>query len=71
MAVSFTEHPHAVGESYTEHFGVAMRFSGAMILGGLGCAVHAVLPFLCTTTGSQTVRRLYSRMVTNRTNHGG
>lgn len=66
MPVSFTRHPHDVGESYTEHFGVAMSFAGPMILGGLACAVHAVLPFLCTSTGSGTVRRLHDRMVVNR-----
>ena len=66
MAVSFTEHPREVGESYGEHFMVATRFGGAMLLGGLACLVHAVLPFLCTTTGSQTIRRLHDRMVTNR-----
>ena len=66
MSVSFTDHPRDVGESYSEHFGVAMSLSVAMIAGGLACAVHAVLPFLFTTTGSQTIRRLHGRMVTNR-----
>ena len=66
MAISLTEHPHDVGETYREHFGVAMGFSAAMILGGLACAVHAVLPFLCTTTGSRTIRRLHDQMVANR-----
>jgi hypothetical protein len=66
MAISFTEHPSHVGETYTEHFCVAMSFSLAMIGGGLACAVHALLPFLFTTTGSQTIRRLHDRMVANR-----
>lgn len=66
MAVSFTAHPRDVGESYGEHFGVAMGFSVAMIAGGLACAVHAVLPFLFTSTGSQTITRLHGRMVANR-----
>ena len=66
MAVSFTAHPRNVGETYGEHFGVAMGFAVAMIIGGLACAVHAVLPFLFTTTGSQTIRRLHDRMVANR-----
>ena len=66
MALSFTDHPHQVGETYGEHFMVATRFGGAMLLGGLACLVHAVLPFLCTSTGSQTVRRLHDRMVVNR-----
>ncbi len=66
MSVSFTDHPRRVGETYGEHFGVAMSFSAAMIAGGLACAVHAVLPFLFTSTGSQTIRRLHDRMVANR-----
>ncbi len=66
MPLSFTKHPQDVGETYTEHFGVAMRFSGAMIAGGLACAVHAVLPFCFTTTGSATIRRLHERMVVSR-----
>jgi hypothetical protein len=66
MDVSFTAHPRSVGESYTEHFGVAMSFAVAMIAGGLACAVHAVLPFMFTRTGSQTIRRLHDRMVANR-----
>ena len=67
MAVSFTKHPNDVGETYGEHFMVAGSFGVAMIRGGLACLVHAVLPFLCTSTGSRTVRALHDRMVTNRT----
>ena len=66
MEISFTKHPHSVDETYGEHFKVATSFGSAMILGGLACMVHAVLPFFCTTTGSSTVRRLYERMVVSR-----
>ena len=54
----FTRHPREVGESYAEHFGMAGRFGLRMIAGGLGCLVHAVFPFLCERTGSETVRGL-------------
>ncbi|HEX8481320.1 MAG TPA: DUF6356 family protein [Allosphingosinicella sp.] len=54
----FTRHPREVGESYPEHFEMAAGFGLRMILGGLGCLVHAVFPFLCERTGSETVRRL-------------
>ena len=67
--ISFTEHPDAVGESYTEHMGVALSFGLPMIAAGFACLVHGFLPFAFTTTGSQTVRRLYNRMVTNRVQH--
>jgi hypothetical protein len=62
----FTEHPDAVGESYTEHMGVALSFAGPLLVAGLAALVHAFLPFLCVTTASATVKRLYARM-TNRT----
>ena len=68
--ISFTDHPEAVGESYTEHMGVAISFGLPMIAAGFACLVHGFLPFLFTTTGSQTVRRLYGRMVANRVRHG-
>ena len=66
MRVSFTEHPRDVGETYGEHFQVALHFSGAMLRGGLACFIHALLPFCCTTTGSQTIKRLHDEMVMSR-----
>ncbi len=62
----FTEHPASVGESYGEHFGQAMRFSGRMLIGACCCAVHAVFPFLFEKTGSTCITELHDRMVTNR-----
>ncbi|WP_312489850.1 DUF6356 family protein [Sphingomonas sp.] len=62
----FTEHPESVGESYVEHFGVAARFGVIMIAGGVGALVHAVVPGLCTTTGSDTVAQLHAEMVAKR-----
>ncbi|SEN44373.1 hypothetical protein SAMN05192583_2796 [Sphingomonas gellani] len=58
----FTRHPRSVGESYGEHARVASGFGFQMIRGGLACLVHAVVPGLCTTTGSDTIRRLHARM---------
>ena len=62
----FLDHPASVGESYGEHARVASGFGLAMIAGGLGALVHAVLPFLCPTTGSRTVAALHERMVAKR-----
>ncbi len=66
MPVSFTQHPHQVGETYGQHFVVAAGFGVSMLIGGFACLVHAVLPFLCTSTGSGTIRRLHDRMITHR-----
>ncbi len=63
----FTEHPRAVGETYLEHMGMAGGFGARMILGGLACLVHGLLPFLFTKTGSRAITELHGRMVTNRT----
>lgn len=66
MRISFTEHPASVGESYGEHFHMAGSFGVAMILGGLACLAHAVLPFAFERTGSTVIRSLHERMVTKR-----
>jgi hypothetical protein len=62
----FTEHPESVGESYFEHMGVALSFAGPLLTAGLAALVHAVLPFLCVTTASGTVKQLHARMVNRR-----
>lgn len=58
----FVEHPNAVGETYTQHMGMAAWFGVRLIVAGLACLVHAVFPFLCVTTGSAHVRTLYAQM---------
>ncbi len=62
----FLAHPRTVDESYTEHFGVASRFGFEMIAGGCKALVHAVLPNLCETSASDTIRRLHTIMVEKR-----
>lgn len=62
----FTEHPQSVGETYVEHMGVAFGFGSRMVLAGLACLVHGLLPFLFVRTGSRTIGVLHDRMVANR-----
>ncbi len=62
----FTQHPATVGESYGEHLTHASGFGVRMILGGLACLVHGLLPFLFVRTGSTTITALHNRMVTHR-----
>jgi len=63
---SFTEHPASVGESYGEHLGRATCFGLRMMLAGIACLVHGVLPFLFERTGSRAIAELNERMVVNR-----
>jgi hypothetical protein len=62
----FTEHPESVGESYVEHMGVAFGFGARMLVAGLACLVHGLLPFLFVKTGSRTITILHDRMVAHR-----
>ncbi len=65
----FTEHPASVDETYLEHLGVASSFGARMILAGLACLIHALLPFLFVKTGSLAIAALYERMVAKRRRH--
>jgi hypothetical protein len=58
----FTDHPAMVGETYPEHMRVALSFAGPLTKAAGAALVHAFLPFLCTTTASDTVKGLYNRM---------
>jgi hypothetical protein len=62
----FTEHPTSVGETYAQHFGQAIRFGTLMVLAGVACILHGLLPFLYVRTGSRAVAQLHERMVINR-----
>lgn len=62
----FLDHPADVGESYAEHAHQASSIGVTMILSGLACLVHAAVPALCKTTGSETIRALNERLVRKR-----
>lgn len=59
----FTEHPDSVGETYFQHLLAAGGFGLRMVLGGLACLLHGLLPFLFERTGSNCVKDLHQRMV--------
>lgn len=62
----FVDHPKSVDESYIKHFKVAGSFGVAMIWGGVKALVHSVVPGLCITSGSDTIKRLNHIMVEQR-----
>lgn len=66
----FTEHPASVNETYTQHLASAWSFSFRMLVAGLACFVHGVLPSLFARTGSNAVRELHERMIANRSRSG-
>lgn len=62
MGNPFTHHPQAVGESYGQHFGVALRYSGRLFLAAGAALVHAFLPFLFEKTASNAIKAMYADM---------
>jgi hypothetical protein len=66
MKSLFAEHPNSVGESYLMHMLQAGRFAGRLLLAGIVCLIHAVLPFLFEKSASGAIAELYDRMVLNR-----
>ena len=58
----FLDHPASVDESYGEHFGVAMSYSGRLFAASCAALVHALLPFLFVTTASTAIKGMYANM---------
>ena len=55
-----------MGETYWEHFRHALWFASRLFVASGACLVHALVPFLFTSTGSTVVSNLYSKMVQGR-----
>ncbi|MBM7066029.1 DUF6356 family protein [Actibacterium sp. 188UL27-1] len=59
VLAAFTDHPASIGESYWQHFGFALRFSGRLFVAGGAALIHAVVPALCETTASRCIRAMH------------
>lgn len=62
----FNDHPASVDETYLEHMWFASRAAGGLFKAGLAALVHAVFPFLCVTTASETIITMHDDMTTRR-----
>ncbi|MGL4437896.1 MAG: DUF6356 family protein [Bosea sp. (in: a-proteobacteria)] len=62
MPNPFTRHPDALGETYLQHLGHALNYSGRMFLAGGAALVHALLPFLFEKTASNMIKAMYAEM---------
>ena len=62
----FLRHPRSVGMTYIQHFGVAMRASCQALLASWQFAVHAIVPALFTTSGSDRIVRVMNDLQNSR-----
>ena len=62
----FIDHPASVGESYAEHLLASLRTAGKLGAAAAACVVHALVPGLCTTTGSTAILQLHAEVMPRR-----
>lgn len=62
----FLKHPHSIGETYLQHMAAALFFGITMIVAGIACIIHAIVPAVFERTASHTVASLYARMTNRR-----
>lgn len=58
----FLEHPNSVGESYGQHLRAALGYSWRLFKGSLACALHGLMPWLCTHSGSALIQDLHQEL---------
>lgn len=58
----FIDHPRAVGEGYFEHMAAALAVAGRLAAAAGKCVVHAVVPGVCKTAGSDAILRLHAEV---------
>ncbi|QUD89689.1 DUF6356 family protein [Phenylobacterium montanum] len=58
----FLDHPRTVNETYFEHQRAAFFYGSTLLVAGLACIVHGLVPALCTTSGSRRVNKLSHHM---------
>ncbi len=55
----FVDHPKTVGESYFEHMAASLAVAVRLAAASSKCVVHAVVPGLCKTAGSDAILKLH------------
>ena len=60
------DHPRSVGESYFEHMRASLTVAARLAAAAAGCVVHAVVPGLCRTTGSNAILKLHAEVMPRR-----
>jgi hypothetical protein len=62
----FRDHPASVDETYWQHFAYASGASGVLFKAAFAALVHAVFPFACERTASNTIIAMHADMTARR-----
>ncbi len=60
------DHPHTVGETYFQHMRASLTTAARLGTAAAACVVHAIVPALCTTTGSSAILKLHGEIYPRR-----
>ncbi len=58
----YNRHLNEANESYVVHFIFSIKAALTLITAGLALFIHAIVPFLFTTTASRTVKKINDQM---------
>jgi hypothetical protein len=61
-AALFNAHPHSLGESYLEHLWATVKLASHFLFAVIVILIHGLFPFLCTTTASRQIEKIYRKM---------
>ena len=56
------KHLHDAGESYTQHLLFALSIAMKMLVTGMQCFLHALIPGIFKASGSNAIKELYNRI---------
>ncbi|HJP69839.1 MAG TPA: DUF6356 family protein [Sphingomicrobium sp.] len=58
----FLDHPRSLGMTWAGHAIGAVRIGAQLVIAGLACLVHAIVPGVFTETAGRTVTDMYGHM---------
>ena len=66
LPMMINRHLEDIGETYGEHMVHAGGYGISLLIAGLACIVHAILPWLFETKASQCITRMHAAMSARR-----
>ena len=59
------EHPNEVNETYFQHMRIAFKIGFTILVTGVFCLIHGLIPSLFKKTGSNQIAKMYEMVSRN------